>query len=351
VLFGWGLDNFSGPSIISGVGPASQATGGRLHAVVLQTDGTVKAWGFNGSGQLGNGTTTDSATPVSVSGLTNVIAIAARQDSSLALTSDGHVWAWGSNNAGQLGDGTNTDRSTPVQVSGLTNITAISLGLAHALALRSDGTVWAWGNDFSGELGVNEAFNSHTTPVQTLGLTDVTAIATGSGRSFALKSDGTVWAWGSNAFNDLGDGSSADQHTPVQLSLSNIVSIGAGPIHAFALDANGVVWAWGDNLRTEIGDGTNSDRNVPVAISGPGMAWRVSAPTGTFLYFCRVSVKFATPQKRCASIIRKVRKFCRCTRGSRLKSRSAYSSRTRAGASCWQPMSPRPRSPCRAYAM
>src|SRR6266446_1181073 len=107
--------------------------------------GTVWAWGLNGSGQLGNGTFTNSNTPAQVSGLSGVTAIAGGAEHSLALKSDGTVWAWGYNALGQLGNGTFTGSNTPVQVSGLSGVTALAVGFSHSLALKSDGTVWAWG--------------------------------------------------------------------------------------------------------------------------------------------------------------------------------------------------------------
>src|SRR6266446_10181 len=123
----------------------------------------------------------------------------------------GTVSAWGYNFYGQLGNGTNTDSNTPVQTSGLSGVTAIAGGLFHSLALKSDGTVWAWGYNGVGELG-NATFTSNNTPVQVLGpagvgfLTGVTAIAVGGQHSLALKSDGTVWAWGDNDLGQLGNG-------------------------------------------------------------------------------------------------------------------------------------------------
>jgi alpha-tubulin suppressor-like RCC1 family protein len=278
-LVAWGLTGGS-PAVVSGLASdVTHAAGGTNHGLALKTDGTVMAWGANSYGQLGNGSTVASATPVTVSGLTNVIAVAANANSSLALTSDGHVWAWGDNGLGQLGDGTTSGHTTPFQVSGVSNVVAISIGLFHSLALRSDGTVWGWGDNFTGELGDGSSFNARLTPVQATGITDAIAIAAGSPRSYVLKSDGTVWAFGSNAFNLLGDGSGANQPVAVPLNLSHIVAIGGGGFHAFALDEDGVVWAWGDNLRGEIGDGTQIDRIVPAPISGPGMAWRVNGPT------------------------------------------------------------------------
>src|SRR3989449_446039 len=164
--------------------------------------GSVSAWGFNREGELGNGTNTTTYpqgldTPGPVSGLTGVTAIAGGRLHSLALKGDGTVWGWGYNGNGELGNGTSTftDHPTPVQVLGLSGVTAIAGGGFHSLALKSDGTVWAWGYNADGELG-NGTFTNSNAPVQVLRLSGVTAIAGGGFHSLALKSDGTVWAWG-----------------------------------------------------------------------------------------------------------------------------------------------------------
>ena len=135
-----------------------------------------------------------------VSGLTNVTAIAAGFDFSVALKSDGTVWAWGDNVSGQLGDGTTTDRPTPVQVSGLTGVTDIAAGFDHSAALKTDGTVWAWGNNSKGQLG-NGTTTDSTVPVQSgiSVLANVLGISAGHQFNVALVRNGlssTVWAWG-----------------------------------------------------------------------------------------------------------------------------------------------------------
>ena len=130
------------------------------------------------------------------------------------LGNDGRVWSWGENGFLQLGDGTSTDSLTPVLVNGITDVVAIAAGDFHSLALTSDGTVWAWGGNNRGQLG-NPGLVQSATPVQVAGLTDVVAIAAGSEHSIALKADGTMWSWGRNDFGQLGDGSGSDRHAPV----------------------------------------------------------------------------------------------------------------------------------------
>ena len=138
--------------------------------------GTVWVWGSNFSGQLGDGTTTQQKTPIELSGLTNVVEIAAGAEHSLALKSDGTVWSWGVNTDGQVGDGTNINRDTPVQVSSITGVADVVAGQYHSLALKSDGTVWGWGRNAQGQLGDGTTTNSNA-PVQVSVLTGTTAIS------------------------------------------------------------------------------------------------------------------------------------------------------------------------------
>jgi hypothetical protein len=215
------------------------AAGGN-HSLALKSDGTVWAFGGNGSGQLGIGNTTNQLTPVQITSLSGIVAIAAGGNHSLAVKNDGTVWAWGSNVDGQLGDGTTTQRTSPVQVSGLTNAKAVTAGLLHSLALISDGTVWTWGDNTSSELGNGSSGGSSTTPTQVSAVTGVTAISSQANarHSLALKSDATVWAWGSNSAGQLGDGTKTNRSTPVQVSgLTPVASISVGGLHSLALEA------------------------------------------------------------------------------------------------------------------
>ncbi|MBA4422270.1 MAG: hypothetical protein C0390_04095 [Syntrophus sp. (in: bacteria)] len=205
------------PVQVTGLSTAATAvSAGFDHVLSLQNDGTVWTWGSNSKGQLGNGTTTDSSVPVQVNGVSSIIAIAAGNDFSLALRNTLFtIWAWGSNSKGQLGNGTTTDSATAVNVSGLALVTAIAAGDDHAVSLKSDGTVWTWGDNSNGQLGNGTATGS-TTPVQVTGLSGSVAVAAGRDDSAVMKTDNTLWAWGNNSNGQLGDGTTTDRWTPVQ---------------------------------------------------------------------------------------------------------------------------------------
>jgi alpha-tubulin suppressor-like RCC1 family protein/Mg-chelatase subunit ChlD len=250
---------------------AANAYGSSTAVQTLPVGGQVrvgKAWGNNGQGQLGNGTTAGSTTAVDVSNLTGITSVAAGAEHSLAVKSDGTAWAWGQNLNGELGDGTTSDRLTPVQISGVSGVTAVAGGTAHSLVLKSDGTVWSFGYNQNGQLG-DGTTTQRTSPVQVTGLTGITAIAAGSDHSLALKSDGTVWAWGKNSSGQLGDGSKNKRTTAVRSgTLTGVVAIAAGGDHSLALKSDGTVWAWGYNFYGELGDGTTTNRTSPVRVTG-----------------------------------------------------------------------------------
>jgi alpha-tubulin suppressor-like RCC1 family protein len=264
-------------------GPTSPLIGfsagacGWYHCLALKSDGTVWAWGQNVYGQLGDGTTTGRPTPVQVSGLSGVVAVAGGSYFSYALKPDGTVWAWGLNSSGvngALGDGTYTDRSTPVQ-NLATDVVSIAAGGSHGLAVQSNGTVLAWGRGYTGQLGDGTYTDSQPAPVKVSGLTNAIAVAGGRLHSLALKNDGTVWAWGDNSLDELGDGTTTGHNTPVQVkgpggagNLTQIVAIAAGDYHNLAVKSDGTVWAWGYNGSGQLGDGTTSSRSAPVQVSG-----------------------------------------------------------------------------------
>jgi alpha-tubulin suppressor-like RCC1 family protein len=289
------------PARVPGLSAVATVAAGGDHSLALLNDGTIRAWGSNKSGELGVSssdtcgwspyTFSCSYTPLTVPGLNGVVAIAAGDDHSLAVLSDGTVRAWGSNYYGQLGDGTTCDpttkancqRSTPVAVPGLGGVVAVAAGHGHSLAVLRDGTVRAWGWGGYGQLGdgtpcVSGAASrcQRSTPVMVSGLSGATAVAGGSRHSLALLGDGTVRAWGSNDTRQLG--ASTDQtcydfpcsRTPVAVStLSGVTAIAAqSSFHNLALLGDGTVRAWGENDNNQLGDGTTIPRSSPVAVSG-----------------------------------------------------------------------------------
>jgi alpha-tubulin suppressor-like RCC1 family protein len=246
---------------------------GEALTCALTNVGGVMCWGENDFGELGDGTTTRRLTPVAVSGLAGgVRAIAAGEALGCALTSAGGVECWGHNRYGELGDGTTTDHHAPVAVSGLTSdVTAIAVGYLHGCALTSEGAVKCWGYNRYGQLGDGTRINRRT-PVDVSGLSSgVTAITAGGGHSCALTNAGGVKCWGSNYFGELGDGTTTRHPTPVDVSglSSGVTAIAAGgEAHGCALTSAGGVKCWGYNGYGQLGDLTTIDRDTPVDVSG-----------------------------------------------------------------------------------
>ncbi len=209
--------------------------------------------------------------PIVVAGLPKITAIAAGNGFYLALDINGNVWSWGQ---GALGDGTpwfGPGRSTPAQIAGLSGVTAIAAGAWHALALRS-GSVWAWGSNVGGQLG-DGTTTDRNVPTATLLTSQITAIAAGENNSLALRGDGIALSWGENRYGQLGTGSMAPftRSTPGAVTgLTDVVTIAAGKgrPHALALRSDGSVWAWGNNGAGQLGDGTMTERFTPVRVSG-----------------------------------------------------------------------------------
>jgi alpha-tubulin suppressor-like RCC1 family protein len=267
------------PGSVSGITNPKQVSGGSGHSLVLESNGTVWAFGQNLYGQLGNNGTNNVDTPAQVTDgagvLQNITAISAGSNFNLALTSSGNVRSWGQNNYGQIGDNTTTQRNQPVYVltSGgtLSNITAVSAGADHSLALASNGSVWAWGYNAYGQLG-NNTLTEEKEPVQVLTatgtLTGVTAISAGYYHSLALTSSGTVYAWGENNDGQLGTGTTTNSSVAVPISMSGttIKAIAAGDAFSVALTSSNTLVAWGTNGNGQLGDGATTQSNVPVAV-------------------------------------------------------------------------------------
>lgn len=258
---------------------AKQVATGGASTCAVTVSGGVKCWGFNQFGQLGDGTTTNRALGADVSGLTaGVAAVTGGVNShTCALTSGGGVKCWGYNSDGQLGDNTGIDRSLPVNVVGLASgITAIAPGGYHTCALTAAGGAKCWGSNGRGQVGNNDPLSTPRTPVDVFGLTSgVVAIGAGSEFSCALTANQGVKCWGNNLKGQLGDGTLTPRNAPVDVVglTSGAAAISVGYEHACALTISGGVKCWGGNLYGALGDNTTTNRSTPVDVSGlsPGV--------------------------------------------------------------------------------
>lgn len=254
------------PQQVPGLSSVTQIALGIVDVYAVRSDGTLWAWGFNQSGQLGNGTTTASYQPVRVPGLTGITQVSAGVGYVLARRSDGTVWAWGDNSRGFLGDGTTTERLAPVRVPGLTGITEVSANWA-SFAVRSDGTLFGWGAGDDGALGNGTSGGSVLTPAPVPGLTGVTQVSSNNGATLALAgSGGTVWAWGWNDIGQLGDGTTVSKLSPERLALAGVTQVAAGISGgSAAVRSDGTLLTWGGNGFGNLGNGTQGGYTVTPA--------------------------------------------------------------------------------------
>jgi alpha-tubulin suppressor-like RCC1 family protein len=327
VVFGWGrnidgeLGNGESGSAESSPQPVKDSPGtdllrdtvavatGRFHSLAITETGALWSWGFNQSGQIGDGTQGDDRLlPVRVRDsagtgyLADIEAVAGGSLHTIALSTDGRVWAWGNNFEGQLGDNTISNPrvlpgrvKTTLGIGSLSYITAIAAGAHFNLALTEGGEVWAWGKNTYGQLGDGTSGNVRKlptkvkTPVGSGYLDHVVAISAGYDHSLALTDDGRVYAWGRNHKGQVGDGSDTLLHTrPVEVAVplgapggaGTTTAIAAGGDHTLALTTAGTILAWGDNAKGQAGDGTSANiRKLPVAVIDPGTA----QPLGGFV--------------------------------------------------------------------
>jgi alpha-tubulin suppressor-like RCC1 family protein len=237
------------------------------HILGIKTDGTLWAWGSNASGQLGLGDITNRSTPVQVGSLTNWKQVSCLDSHVLAIKTDGTLWTWGQNNYGQLGIGSTTYFSSPVQVGSLTTWKQVSVGVGFSsFAIKTDGTLWAWGFNNIGQLGLGDITN-RLSPVQISGY-PWKQIATGSGHTVGIYGAGALYAWGQNSSQQLGLGfNSTNYSLPVQVgSLTNWKSLSVGGSSSLAIKTDGTLWAWGDNTYGQLGKNDVISGNSPVQI-------------------------------------------------------------------------------------
>ncbi|MFH1018583.1 MAG: IPT/TIG domain-containing protein [Pseudomonadota bacterium] len=258
---------------------------GANFGLAVKTDGTLWSWGLGTNGQLGDNTILSKSFAVQVKSpeaggwLTDVSTkISAGGTSAGAVKNDGTIWMWGVNTSYQLGDGTVTQRNRPVQLAGITNAASVSVSVDFTLMTTTTNTVMAWGAASMSQLGI-EAINQYApTAVYGFETTPVLDVSTGTAFSLMVRtSDNTVWGFGLNSGYQLGDNTTTQRNTAVELHgllnagyLSGIAAVSASTIHALALASDGSVYGWGTNTNGRVGDNTTTTRNYPVQVKGTG---------------------------------------------------------------------------------
>jgi alpha-tubulin suppressor-like RCC1 family protein len=255
----------------------SVACGG-YHITAIKTDGTLWIWGRNDYGQLGDNTGINRSTPVTTfAGGNTWKSVSAGDRHTAAIKTDGSLWTWGRNDNGSLGDNSTTGRSTPVTTfAGATTWKSVSAGGTHTAAIKTDGTLWIWGNTNDGRLGNFVTGSNRVTPVTTFtGGNTWKSVASGYRYTTAIKTDGSLWTWGFNSSGQLGDNTIVSRSTPVTTFAggNNWKQVAGGRDHMAAIKTDGSLWTWGSGANGGLGtNGTQS--NTPVTTFAGGNNWK-----------------------------------------------------------------------------
>lgn len=244
----------------------------------LMSNGNIRTWGYNPSGQLGNGTYNASNQPTVMGTDTDWEFLAVGQNHMLAIKTNGTLWAWGSNFFGALGNGTTTTSTVPIQIGTDHDWRMATCGDGFSTAIKTNGTLWAWGQNFNGQLG--NGTTTHSRVPQQVGTdTDWLIASTSKSHTLVLKTNGSLWGFGANTYGQLSSNTAVDIFTPTQIGTSsNWVAIAAGSGCSFAINDEGELWARGNNLYGNLGDGSmNNERHEFVRV-GIGSRWAAVAP-------------------------------------------------------------------------
>ena len=268
---------------VGGVGGGAGANDGATVGAI-KADGTLWMWGDADYGILGDDTRTDKSSPVqTVSAGTNWKQVSVgTYFHTVAIKTDGTLWGWGLNQNGSVGDGTNTQRSSPVQTSsGGNNWKQAIAGHAATIAIKTDGTLWTWGSGGDGQLGDGTTTNK-TNPGQVGSDTNWKQVSNNYYASAAIKTDGTLWVWGTNLDGVLGTNNLTYYSSPVQTVSggTNWSQVSVGKRFMCAIKTDGTLWGWGINTSYQLGDNTSTSRSSPVQTVSGGTNWKqVSAGT------------------------------------------------------------------------
>ena len=284
-LWAWGYNGYgqigdgtlidkTSPIIISTSNDWRLIAGFSYHNLAIKADSTLWAWGQNSNGELGDGTSINKSSPTKIGTANNwQYVMGGGSYSSFGIQTDGTLWAWGSNTFGNLGDGTYVNESVPTRIGTANNWQTVVAGFYVTVALKTDGTLWAWGDNYNGEIGDGTTVDK-SVPTQIGTANNWQTISKHGDHTLAIKTDGTLWAWGSNYSGQLGDGTTTNRSVPTQIGTANDwLAISARTSHSIAIKTDGTLWAWGENYNGQLGDGTTTQRNSPTKI-GVANNWK-----------------------------------------------------------------------------
>jgi alpha-tubulin suppressor-like RCC1 family protein len=297
-----GVNKSSPVAVVGGYTDWVQISDGFNHTAAIRANGTAWGWGGGSLGRLGDNTTVSKSSPVSVvGGFTDWIQISSGGATTFAIRANGTAWGWGAGSLGRLGDNTTVDKSSPVSViGGFTDWVQVSAASLNTAAVRANGTAYCWGSGSNGQLG-NNATTDRSSPVLVVGgFTDWVQISTG-GHTAAVRANGTAYCWGSGSNGQLGDNTTVNRSSPVLVvgGFTDWVQIAAGDLHTAAVRANGTTYSWGSNNGGRLGDNTTVNKSSPVLVVGGFTDWvQVSSNLRTAALRSSIRLQRTGPNRR-----------------------------------------------------
>ena len=292
-----GINDTTGSNIpvttFSGGTNWKQLSCGKNHTAAIKTDGSLWIWGHNITGQLGNNLsgggvseTQNRSTPITTfAGGNNWKQVACAEYHTSAIKTDGSLWSWGLNQFGMLGTNDTANRSAPVTTfAGGNDWKSVACGDIHVLAIKTDGSLWVWGRGADGQLGTNNTQDIRTPVTTFAGGTNWKSIAGGVQHSAAVKTDGTLWTWGTNDFAQLGINNTANRSAPVTTFAggNDWKSVACGRSHTIAIKTDGTLWTWGRGDDGQLGNNNTANQTTPVTTFTGGTNWKSAAGGGNF---------------------------------------------------------------------
>jgi len=298
---------------VAGGGGYWDATHITSHALAITTSGQLWAWGYNVTGQLGDGTTTDRYSPVRIGSESNWVTVAASLVASYAINNKGELWAWGYNSVGQVGDGTTTDRTAPVRIGSASDWVYVSAGGAAVHAINNKGELYAWGWNAGGQLGLGDT-TDRKTPTRVGTASNWVTVANGgdvwggydTNMAFAINTSGQLFGWGTQvhpgAAGGIGVGNTNTYTSPTRIGTqSNWRQVFTSYSHAHAINNLGELWGWSGNWQGQIGDGTTTTRLTPVLVSSLRFACNNHVISGWTVIDAPTCTAAGTEQRTCSN--------------------------------------------------